>query len=188
VSVALLSVRTVSVFPVRYSFLFIGLALIAGWSDAQQISGLDPDDVARATRIAKLAESAKAQGKSTLVLPSTEGMPTGINSMDKVVANYSVIIAEPISHITVADGLSLITWYTFKILDRLFIQRSIDKSPLPPTIPPGLTPLKPDEILIPIDGGDLVVNDVAVRQANPFDFKFRSGSSYVLVILLENSR
>lgn len=176
-----------SQFCARYGLLSAGLALIACSSAAQQTSGPYADDFARATRIARLANSAKAQGKSTLILPSTEGMPTGVGTIDKVVENYSVIVVEPVTQVTVPDGLSLITWYKFKIVDRLFTQRSTDTSPLPATIPPGLTPLKPDEILIPIDGGDLVVNDVAVRQANPFNFKFKAGLSYVLVVFLENS-
>ena len=176
-----------SLFYSRSGLLWAGLALIARSIAAQQTPGPYTDDIARATRIARLAQSAKVQGKSTLILPSIEGMPTGIGTIDKVVENYSVVVVEPLTHVTVADGLSLITWYKFRIIDRLLTQRSIDRSPLPATIPPGLTPLKPDEILIPVDGGDLVVNDVAVRQANPFNFKFKAALSYVLVVLLESS-
>jgi hypothetical protein len=93
----------------------------------------------------------------------------------------------PLIHQTVVDGPSLIIWYKFKVANYLLKQKTISTDPLPRTVPQTLTPLRHNEVLVPIAGGEVRVQNMSVKQANPHHFVLREGSSYILIVFLESS-
>lgn len=118
----------------------------------------------------------KGQGQVTLPGPNVEYV-TDVHSLDEVLLQYGVVVAQPISHLGyVHDANLLATWYRFKILENI-TGRPLPKctfcSPEGESLPQELSSLGEDEIAVPVFGGTAVIEGVRVTMANrdfpPFD-------------------
>lgn len=146
-----------------------------------------PDNERPADNIQRMVQHAKATGKASVAIAEAAFLPTGVSTVEEVAADYSVLVASPLRHTTLQNGISLTTWYKFRITDRVLMQKSISKESLPPDVPAELMPVASNEIVVPASGGQIELDGIVVKQLNAFHLSFTEGSSYVLVLLLECS-
>lgn len=109
-------------------------------------------------------EEAKAKGETEY---ETGFIACGmaVPSLRVALDNYSLVVAEPVDKRTYADSFNLITWYRFRIIERLSNRPASEqlKSQLRYFSPPKDIQLGADEILIPEAGGTMVIDGVTVR-------------------------
>lgn len=100
------------------------------------------------SRVAKLVNEAKAQGKNEVVLsPPFEGDEPGGNiSLDTALEHYSVIIAEVTRAQSVLESDTVRTWYRLNVLDVLHqVPYSLPYSVTPPQ---SIMPAQSSELLV----------------------------------------
>jgi hypothetical protein len=167
----------------KTSYLIIAISLlIATACNAQtQSSALSQ---AKPGVIARAVAEAKATGASEIEIGLPVRLPTGVERMDDVVREYSVIEGEPISFSTMSTEASHLTsWYVLHISDVLIRQREASTEIFAPdSITAGLSS---DMVAVPLIGGQATVDGIVVKQRMAAPFQL--GHSYVLVLLFDST-
>lgn len=96
-------------------------------------------------------------------------------NVDDAIKRSDVITAQPIESFSeLVSGTTIVTWYKFRILERIARRTMPPCCDIPAIIPKELLPLSENELLIPIVGGKLVIEGVTVNQSSPMTEYFSS--------------
>lgn len=128
---------------------------------------------------------AKLRGERQLILGGIVAMYERAESLDDVLARYSLVVAEPVEQRGyVGEHDSISSWYKFKLIETL-------SNPVAPhsfaafALPAELLPLKEDEFLVSRVGGTAPVEGLMVTiQEHNFP-AFKKQQKYLLFLLLD---
>ena len=136
-------------------------------------------------RLKWFADQAKADGRNEVEVPAPNieyGGTSPSTTLDKALSFYSLVIAQPIQQETFAGDDQIVTWYKFRILERLVTQEHPACKGCDPLAPPRELPLQSaDEFVAAMIGGSVVIDGVTVSMASRLP-KLKLGSSYLLFI------
>jgi hypothetical protein len=76
-----------------------------------------------------------------------------------------VVLAEPIAIAISHDDDEVYTWRKYRLLEKLSAQPIVPEELLPEAIPSSLLPLQPDEFVMAIVGGTVIIDGVKIIQA-----------------------
>jgi hypothetical protein len=137
-----------------------------------------------ATSLREKIELAKIRGQKKVDAQTTVSLyPVAKteDEMDRLLSSHSVILAEMVevrSYLT--DSQSLRSWYKFKIVDSL-IQSPPQRSFAERQIPTDLI-VNTDELLVPLEGGRIVVDGVEVTQRDQSRPRIEKSKRYLLLV------
>lgn len=98
-----------------------------------------------------------------------------VENVDDAIKRSDVITAQPIESFSKhVSGTKIITWYKFRILERIARRTIPPCCDIPATIPQELLPLGENELLVPIVGGKLVIEGMTVNQSSHLTEYFSS--------------
>jgi len=134
------------------------------------------------------AEMAKAKGEKQILFRSAFVEYGVARSLDEALANYNVVVAQPIQSLSFATGpLDIQTWYRFRIIDELSTSGvqcatcSFSQSP-----PPEMLPLHANEFLASKEGGEITVDGIKLISVDPDFPPFAKGKRYLLFLSFNN--
>lgn len=186
-------------------FVAVGLvAVITSYSGSQgttprKIKQLEEKQKRQKLSLPELAQLARAKGENSVVAPGVATLYPNASTpeeLNEALSEYAVFLAVPVreksslSSPAHAEGESpseLITsWYKFKVLDVISEGRP-HKSFAVRQIPEELLPVAKDEVLVPKEGGTVVIDGVAVTQPEESIAPFRQGRKYLLILSADPS-
>ena len=183
---------------VVYALMALGIvglgsdtAISQGRTEGTQAE-INGDRAARPGTLSWRARTAKANGKDRLSLREPEGFPPVVTSLDQALADYSVLLVQPVATQTVVDDSRIYTWYKGKVVDAFSkrppapVELSLDKLPKE-MIPQQLLPLLRDEVLVLRHGGTVTVEQVTITSADPRFPDFSLFQKYLLFLSLDSS-
>jgi hypothetical protein len=141
-------------------------------------------------------ESARAQGKKEVILPSGIAMPHPELSLEELLREYSLLKVKVVDKETKIDepGADISTWYKLEIVETLHrqektqskIQEKLGDAPLLNETPSRLLPLLPSESLLVVQGGAITVDDMTVvRKVSSNQVIYIPKEEYLIVGNLE---
>lgn len=141
----------------------LGAALYGG-AASTQTTEIEGDAITLTGR----ARRAKARGEYQLNITST-GEYDGAATLDDALGRYTVLVAEPLmSRSYLVDDIGLRTWYKFRVSETISQKPyyvcpdcATGGAPAPPA---DMLPLNSNEILVYAGGGNMVIEDVSVRE------------------------
>ncbi len=160
----------------------------------QKIKQLEEKQKRQKLSLAESAQLAKARGEKSVVVSGVATLYPSASApeeLNEALPEYAVFVAEPIQeksylsswpHAGGEAPSELITsWYKFRILDVVSEGRP-HKSFAVRQIPEELLPVGKDEVLVPKEGGTVVIDGVEVTQPEESVAPFRRGRKYLLVL------
>lgn len=156
--------------------------LAVSLADAQS---LDPPQAAGRLRQAVL--EAKAKSLTQIRIPPPAILPTGVDDIDAVAADYSVFVARPVQAVvSTVDSQSIATWYKLKIEETVLRQANVSADPLPERkIPAEFLPLAANEFVMKEAGGAVAIDGITVDEPRPIDLGIMPEKRYLLFLDLE---
>jgi len=134
------------------------------------------------------AQMARSQGKTEIYVSGRTYHSLGSDGRTRLkdaISDFSVVVASPIERKFHAyDRPNEIgTWYKFQISESLLI-RNTNPCPFCGSSggPSEMLPLKPNEFLFPMPGGEVVFDDIKMIAPEPFG-PFEIGKKYLLFIV-----
>jgi hypothetical protein len=133
-----------------------------------------------------LAQQARSEGKSRIVVPPPVGDPLITSGLDDFVDDTVVVTATIRSGKTFLSGYykdELTTWYTVRVASTSVLAG--DRAPVVPpagTVPEPLLPLAPGELLVAVSGGRLNIDGVEIISDSLMPRQFSVGHSYLLFL------
>jgi hypothetical protein len=125
---------------------------------------------------------AKLTGEKEVILPGFYNCGPDVPDLEGALRKWDVIVAESIErYVQIDQRLGLITWYKFRIIEDLSLERVKECSTCgdavaeQPEIPAQLLPLASDEIVVPYSGGQLNIDGVKVVQPQALSVDFSTG-------------
>jgi hypothetical protein len=135
------------------------------------------------SRINQLVRKAHENHQTSAELSPPTVFPTGLSSLDDVFADYALIVGTPVRSVSVVESDSIMTWYIFR-KDSVINYPDVDPDDRTWAIPSTIGNIPSDSILVPVDGGTVMVDGVHLTQASRFTFT--SNKKYLLVLHIEN--
>jgi hypothetical protein len=164
--------------------------LVVGMFAFQNQSKIDALEKSRDRgKLSWYVEMAKAKGRQEIAVAPMVVEYSVPRTFDDAVANYNVIIAEPIDHKSYAGSRNILTWYKFKIIEELSKPTAVcTKCPSVGEVPTDMLPLQQGEFLTPQLGGEVVVDGVRVVNNNSQFPPFEIGKRYLLFLSLDEAK
>lgn len=151
------------------SFLVIASAVVVLGVGAK-LSQNVPDDWKHRHALNNISKKAKAEGKTTVVVPGPIIDYAGFNiGAGEALQQYSVIIAEPIEAKTdIPDSDHIVTWYRCRIREPISIRPPVvcDSCPTPAVPPAGLQISSEGEFLLSKSGGTALIDGVQITMTD----------------------
>jgi len=166
---------------------------------SQKIKQLEEKGKRQKLSLTELAQLAKAKGEKSVTAPGVATLYPNASTpeeLNSALPEYAVFVAEPIqeksrlSSQTHAEGVSpseLITsWYKFRVLD-VVSQGRAHQSFAVRQIPEELLPVGENEVLVPKEGGTVIIDGVEVIQPEESVAGFRRDRKYLLILSVNPS-
>ena len=136
------------------------------------------------------AQMAKAKGKQSVNLRASLVDYAVPRSFDDALANYSLVVAEPIESRSFASTFDIRTWYKFRLVEVLSTPpASCVDCEIPTLSPPqDLLPLGPNEFLSAQAGGDATVDGIKITSSDPTFPKLKTGKPYLLLVAFDSQK
>jgi len=135
------------------------------------------------------SQMAKAKGKQSVLLGSTIVDYAVPRSMDDALANYHLVVAEPISSRSYPTTYNIQSWYKFRLIEELSAPATNCIDCVSTVGPPeDLLPLEPDEFLSAKVGGEVTVDGVRITSRDPEFPAFETGKRYLLLVAFDSKR
>ena len=135
------------------------------------------------------AELAKAKGQQTVRLPLTEVYYVVPRNWDDALANFHLVIAEPVdsrSHVTTYE---IQTWYKFRLIEELSVPTTDCTGCAAAIEPPvDLLPLQANEFLTAKSGGETSVDGITITSSDPRFPNFETGKRYLLLVVFDANK
>jgi len=177
------------ILAIAFALALIGLGAIPLLKNHQQANS-----AAQSTKdksLKEIARRAKAEGRDVVQLrgPISE-FPGEDMDIEEALRDYTVVVAQPLnrkSYLIGADGIH--TWYRFRIVDTISRKDAelCYTCPPVPEAPSDLPSLSADEFFLPVGGGTVIQDGVAVTMDNPNFPPFQNSSRYLLILRLTPS-
>jgi hypothetical protein len=186
-------------------FVVVGaIAVITSYSGGQgttpqKIKQLEEKRKRQKLSLPELAELAKAKGENSVTVPGVATLYPNASTPEELngtLSEYAVVVAEPVQeksylssrpHAEGETPSELITsWYKFRILDVISEGRP-HQSFAVRQLPEELLPVGKDEVLVPKEGGTVVIDGVEVTQPEESVAPFRQGRKYLLILSTDPS-
>jgi hypothetical protein len=165
----------------RYFTIAFSLLVVTAFNAQTQSSPLSH---AKPGVIARAVAEAKATGAPEIEIGQPIRLPTGVQRMDDVVQEYSVIKGEPMSFSTISTDANILTsWYVFHISDVLIRQREAGTEIFAPDSVTAR--LSSDMVAVPVIGGQVTIDGIVVKQRMTAPFQL--GHSYFLLLLFDST-
>lgn len=135
------------------------------------------------------SEMAKAKGRQNVLLDSTIVDYPVPRSLDSALANYHLVVAEPVSSRSYAATYNVHTWYKFRIIEELSTPEvnCVDCFSLVGP-PEELLPLESNEFLSAQLGGEATVDGVSIKTSDMSFPSFEIGQRYLLLVAFDENR
>lgn len=140
----------------------------------------------------KLIKRARAEGKQEIQLLPRIPYYASVNSLDEALANYSTVLAKPVSsHVQLnSESQDIETWYKMQVVDFLshpnqFIPCSACRSRQGETIPPKVFPTQENEFVLVKNTGSLVSDGIKVTSNDATFPDFDLNQTYLLFLSLD---
>jgi hypothetical protein len=111
--------------------------------------------------------TAKEIGVDEIRLELPIGEYEEVENVGDAIKRSDVIRAQAIESFSELVSATVVTWYKFRILERIARRTASSCCDIPATIPKELLPLGENESLIPIVGGKVVIDGVTIYQPSP---------------------
>ncbi len=133
------------------------------------------------------SQIAKAKGQQRVLMRASIVDYSVPRSFDDALANFHLIIAEPLDSRSYATAYDIRTWYKFRILEKLSAPTVPCTNCLSSTDPPpDLLPLEANEFLGAKVGGEVDVDGVRIISQDPTFPNFEIGRRYLLLVALDS--
>lgn len=143
-------------------------------------------------RLQWYAKKTKQEGKNRVSVPGPIIDYAGVDmDFDEAIRDYSGIVGEPVaSKSYIVNSEDVITWYKFRILETLSYKKYVYCHTCAdiPDVPGEMSPVSPNEFLLTISGGTVIVDGVEVTMENYSIPAFESGKKYLFFVSLTPSR
>ena len=180
--------RVLSSMTPKAVVLLIALALLGviGIIALKSVSALQ--EPAPPGSLQQLANDARAQGVNEL-FQTVSAIHVGVDGVDEAVSHYSVVVAQPVAQSThITDPYTFMTWYKFRVYETLS-SRPYECSDCSTDQPfDDLLPTNADEILIPDQGGRVVVDGVTFNKGENLVPTYDMNSTYLLFVDVDSMR
>jgi hypothetical protein len=135
------------------------------------------------------AELAKAKGKQNVHLPPSKVYYVVPRNWDDALANFHLIIAEPIDSQSYATTYDIQTWYKFRLIEELSVP-TVDCTGCATAIDPpvDLLPLQANEFLTAKIGGETSVDGITISSSDPTFPNFETGKRYMLLVVFDSNK
>jgi hypothetical protein len=166
------------------ALVFLG---ILSFQDKSKINQLErsPDRGKLSWRV----QMAKAKGERAVNLGANIVEYAATPSFDDALANYSLVVAQPIYKRSYASTYNVETWYRFRLLEELSSPTTTCEScPKPSNPPQELLPLKPGEFLSPKFGGEAIVDGITITSSDQAFPDFQLGMRYLLFVQFDSQK
>jgi hypothetical protein len=167
------------------SLSFISLAVL--WPHASNIHAIQ--SISSNNRLNYYVQEAKAKGQNRIVVPSPIiEYVTNVQNLHSALKQYTLVVVTPINKVTVTtDWGEIRTWYKFKISESVSPKKynPCTNCTPPAFLPNELLPVNPDEILVSVTGGIVVVDGIRLMMRP--EFIFNSSESYLLFLQEDKS-
>ncbi len=169
-------------------FLAVLLAVTAGlWKSKAVLHQQTKTPIHQAedpTTLRSRIKKVKARGDKEVTFPAPEVVVEEVSGLDEAVANYSVLIVEPVENISILmDPRNIMTYVKFRVIETLS-SKSVNNAVVAQDVPSVLPPLNTDEFYILEEGGTLEIDGVKVTQKGEYEF---SKSQRYLLFVSQNS-
>lgn len=135
------------------------------------------------------SQMAKAKGKQNVLLDSTIVDYAVPRSLDSALANYHLVIAEPIAGRSYPATYNIHTWYKFRIIEELSTPEINCLDCFSLVGPPeDLLPLAPNEFLSAQLGGEATVDGITITTSDSSFPRFEIGQRYLLLVGFDSNR
>lgn len=135
------------------------------------------------------AQQARAAGQNEVAV-ITEVSYHGPADLSEAISTDTVIVGQLVNSATSWDETtgSITTWYKFSVLESL-VQRPYNACAecTTPTVPTALLPLSAGQIVVPLSGGSVVMDDVVVEEIVSGLSGFVQSQNYLLFLNLDPS-
>ena len=127
----------------------------------------------------------KAEGRSSIVIPASHGIPAVLRTLEDALKFYSAVIVMPEAKSAGAlDRFHIGTWYKMKVVDWIYQhapQDDVDRG----ATPDAFKPVAKDELVTYVHGGSIVME--GVNLSTPFSTipELSLGQKYLLFILVD---
>lgn len=140
-------------------------------------------------KITWYAELAKAKGQKEIGIGATLVRYAVPRSFDDALANYSVVVVEPLSSKTQVTTYDIQTWYKFRIIEELSTASKICAGcSTGPEPPPDLLPLNDREFLASKPGGEAVVDEIKIVSKDIKFPDFQPNKRYLLFVAFDSTQ
>lgn len=108
---------------------------------------------------------------------------------DDALANFHLVIAEPVDSRSYATTYDIQTWYKFRLVEELSAP-TVDCPGCSTAVDPpaDLLPLQANEFLTAKLGGETFVDGVAISSSDPRFPNFETGKRYMLLVVFDSNR
>ena len=129
----------------------------------------------------------KGEKHVTIPAPIVDYAGGVIKDIDEALQYYDVVIAEPVAFQSSAEERRIVTWYKFKIIEKLSSKKKpvIFAHAVPDNLPDEISSLTPDEILVEKFGGSVVRNGIQVDMVDSQFPDFRISQTYLLFVAID---
>lgn len=135
------------------------------------------------------SQMAKAKGRQNVLLDSTIVDYAVPRSLDSALANYHLVVAEPIASRSYASTYNIHTWYKFRLIEELSKPdiNCLDCFSLVGP-PEDLLPVASNEFLGAQLGGEATVDGVSITTSDSSFPSFEIGQRYLFLVAFDSSR
>lgn len=138
------------------------------------------------------AEQASKEGKQYIFFDAPINDYAQPRTLKQALEYYDVVVAEPVRKQSFAEDNNefIKTWYQFKVLEYLHHRSISDCRTCPPALTPlaEMLPVDLDQILVPRDGGDLIVKGITLSSSEPGFKDFEMNRKYVLFLIIDATK
>ncbi|MDQ3918232.1 MAG: hypothetical protein M3348_07125 [Acidobacteriota bacterium] len=184
------------------SIAVVAVAVITSYSGGRgttphKVRQLEEKGKRQKLSFAELAQLAKARGERQVVVPGVATLYPNATTPEELngsLPEYAVFVAEMVAEKSyLASRLQpggespselIKSWYKFKVLDAISEGRPHPSFAVR-ELPTELLPVAADEVLVPAEGGTVVIDGVEVTQHEESVARFRRNRKYLLLLSVE---
>jgi hypothetical protein len=182
--------RTVIKLLAAISTLLVGAFFIVGLSIVQDKSKIQ--ELERSPHRGKLSwhsQMAKAKGEESVLLRSDIVNYAIPRNLEDALANYHLVLAEPVFSRSYATTYDIQTWYKFRLIEELSApSTNCTDCAISSDVPADLLPVQPDEFLSVKVGGEALVDGIKITSSDPTFPNFEAGRRYLLLVAFDSNK
>ena len=185
--------------PMKYramTVILLGITIVvigaASFSILRSRNRSTQDERFTLPTLIRRAEKASREGNQHVFFNAPEDEYAIPRNIKQALEYYDVVIAESIAKQAFAEDNNefIRTWYRFRVLEYLHHRTIADCGTCPPALlpPTEMLSIDPDQILVPREGGDLVINGITLSSSDADFNAFEMSRKYVLFLTIDATK